>query len=203
MRTGGAHGCKPPPYFQHDSLLAILRSDTTQQVNTGYIIEAFGEGKNGVRDRAWLQFFSGHLDIKTLKAGKTSVEMTVSEVDVNTLPMKATLSMKNVVYSVYIVFSSSGYYIPKLSKCDCPDRWSLCSHTLVCFLLICVIQVEDDWSMHNIISFMPVPIKSLQIVPLLHHTFLVSSVPQSPERKRARQKILAMRMIQRKMKIQM
>ena len=79
--------------------------------------------------------------------------------------MKVTPSMKNVVYSVYIVFLSSGEYIPKLSKCDCPNGWLFCSHTLACFLLIRMIRVEEDWSMDDIISFMPVPIKSLQSVP--------------------------------------
>mmetsp|Transcript_24056 Transcript_24056/g.46005 ORF Transcript_24056/g.46005 Transcript_24056/m.46005 type:complete len:332 (+) Transcript_24056:104-1099(+) len=113
-----------------ESLLASLRSTSTPQVNAEYINGIFGEGKNGVRDRAWLRFVSGHLDIETLKIGKTSVEMNVSKVDVNLLSMKVTQSMKNVVYSVYIVFSSSEEYIPKLSKCDCPNGWLFCSHTL-------------------------------------------------------------------------
>ena len=90
-----------------ESLLASLRSTSTPQVNAEYINDIFGEGKNGVRDRAWLRFVSRHLDIETLKIGKTSVEMNDSKVDVNLLSMKVTPSMKNGVYSVYIVFSSS------------------------------------------------------------------------------------------------
>ena len=64
-----------------------------------------------------------------------------------------------------MVFSSNGLYVPKLSKCDCPNGWLFCSHTLATFLMIRMIQTQADWTMHDIINFMPVPIKSLQSVP--------------------------------------
>ena len=173
-----------------ESLLSILRSDSTPQVNAEYINAVFGNGKNGVRERSWLRFVSGHLDIETLKNGATKVEMNGSEFDVNILTMQVTPSMKNVVYNVYIVFSSSGDYIPKLSKCDCPNGWLFCSHTLACFLLIRMIQVQEEWSMGDIISFMPVPIKSLQSVPFAASYIFGELGVSKPGAKKGKQKTI-------------
>ena len=73
--------------------------------------------------------------------------------------------MKNLVYSVYVVFTLDGVYVPKLSKCDCPNGWLFCSHMLSVFLLIYLIQMKNDWDLQDIIKFMPVPIKTLQSIP--------------------------------------
>ena len=37
--------------------------------------------------------------------------------------------------------------------------------TLACFLIFRMIQLEDEWNMKDVLSFMPIPIKSLQSVP--------------------------------------
>ena len=55
---------------------------------------------------------------------------------------------------------------PKLSKCEYSNGWLFCSHQLAVFLLIYLIQIKMDWDLQEIIEFMPVPIKSLQSVPL-------------------------------------
>jgi hypothetical protein len=96
----------------------------------------------------------------------TEVEVNKKKEKVRIFEMKVTPSMKNVVYGVYIIFDSSGTYLPKLSKCDCPNGWLFCSHTLACFLIIYLVQKETDWTLKDVIQFMPVPIKSLQSVPL-------------------------------------
>ena len=80
--------------------------------------------------------------------------------------MKVTPSMKNAVYSVHVIFTCSGVYVQKLSKCDCPNGWLFCSHTLAIFVLFYAIQLtEEQWSFKDLKAFMPVPIKSLQSVP--------------------------------------
>ena len=54
----------------------------------------------------------------------------------------------------------------KLSKCNCPNGWLFCSHTLAIFVLFYAIQLtEEQWSFKDLKAFMPVPIKSLQSVP--------------------------------------
>ena len=57
-------------------------------------------------------------------------------------------------------------YIGKLSKCDCPNGWLFCSHTLATFLLIYLIQTKSDWDIVDVINFMPEPIKPLQNTPI-------------------------------------
>ena len=149
------------------AILAALRDDTDMpQVNSSYINTIFGEGKNGIRERAWLRFVSGHLDIETLQMAVTQIKVGEKTEDVRIFEMKVTPSMKNVVYSVYIIVTSQGIYLPKVSKCDCPNGWLFCSHTLACFLLIHLIQTQVDWTFDDVVNFMPVPIKSLQSFPL-------------------------------------
>ena len=43
-------------------------------IDSTYIDTIFGEGKNGIRERAWLRFQSGHLNIGTLRMANTSVD---------------------------------------------------------------------------------------------------------------------------------
>jgi len=147
------------------TLLNNLRSNSVAKVTADYINNIFGKGKNGIRERAWLRLVSGHLNIETLKMANTKVELDGKEENVKIFMMKVTPSMKNVVYNVYIVFTSDGVYVPKLSKCDCPNGWLFCSHTLACFMLFYMIQREDSWTFEDVVSFMPVPIKSLQNIP--------------------------------------
>ena len=92
---------------------------TFPKIDTEYIDSIFGLGKNGIRERAWLRFESGHLNMETLRSSKTKVKVRGVDEEVQILEMKITPSMKNVVYSVYIVVNSSGVYLDKLSKCDC------------------------------------------------------------------------------------
>jgi len=148
-----------------DTLLSNLRGNSVAKITANYVNDIFGLGKNGIRERAWLRLVSGHLNIDTLKMANAKVELDGKEEDVKIFMMEVTPSMKNVVYNVYIVFTSDGVYVPKLSKCDCPNGWLFCSHTLACFMLFYLIQKEDSWTFEDVISFMPVPIKSLQSVP--------------------------------------
>mmetsp|Transcript_10694 Transcript_10694/g.17717 ORF Transcript_10694/g.17717 Transcript_10694/m.17717 type:complete len:462 (-) Transcript_10694:423-1808(-) len=70
------------------------------------------------------------------------------------------------VYGVCLVFRSDGTYLPNKSKCDCPNGWLFCSHSLALFLLVRLIQVKRDWTYDDLCAFMPQPIKSLQNIPL-------------------------------------
>ena len=149
-----------------DEVLAVLRNDDTPKVDSAYLNNILGEGKNGIKDRSCLRFESGHLNINTLRMATTRVRNEGQDEEAHIFDMKITPSMKNVVYSVYIIFSSQGIYLAKLSKCDCPNGWLFCSHTLACFLLIYLIQTKPDWTFDQIVQFMPVPIKSLQSLPL-------------------------------------
>ena len=63
-----------------DSLLTFLRSECIPHVNDEYINQVFGEGKNGIRDRAWLRFVSRHLDVETLKMGRTQVKHNMASI---------------------------------------------------------------------------------------------------------------------------
>ena len=149
-----------------DNLLQKLRSAETPTINATYINTIFGRGMNGIRERAWLRLISGHLNIQTLRFAQSFTMIEEAENVINIFEIKVTPSMKNVAYSVYVVFTLNGVYIPKLSRCDCPDGWLFCSHTLATFLLIYLIHTETDWKMEQTVEFMPVPIKSLQSVPI-------------------------------------
>ncbi len=148
-----------------DEAVRAVRHDKTPTINTAYIESVFGVGKNGIRDRAWLRFVSGHMNVETLRVATCRVDVDGKEEMARIFEMKVTPSMKNVVYSVYLVFSMDGKFLNKLSRCDCPNGWLFCSHTLACFLLFYLIQQKVDWSFSDIVDAMPVPIKSLQSVP--------------------------------------
>uniref|UniRef100_A0A6U2A7Q9 SWIM-type domain-containing protein n=2 Tax=Pseudictyota dubia TaxID=2749911 RepID=A0A6U2A7Q9_9STRA len=56
--------------------------------------------------------------------------------------------------------------LPNKSKCDCPNGWLFCSHSLAYFLLFHVIQVKKQWSFDDLLHFMPQSIKLLQNLPI-------------------------------------
>ena len=95
-----------------NACLGQLREIQTPSINATYINDVFGEGKNGIRERAWLRMVSGHLDIDTLRFTQTRAMVDRTDTQVNIFEIKVTPSMKNLVYSVYVAFSSSGVYIP-------------------------------------------------------------------------------------------
>lgn len=148
-----------------DEAMRAVRHEKTPRINSAYIESEFGIGKNGIRDRAWLRFVSGHMDVETLRVATCRVDIDGKEEIARIFEMKVTPSMKNVVYSVYLVFSMDGKFLNKLSRCDCPNGWLFCSHTLACFLLFYLIQQKSDWTFSDVVGAMPVPIKSLQNVP--------------------------------------
>ena len=54
-------------------LLQFIRS-VVPTVNSKYIDEIFGTGMNGIRERSWLRFVSGSLDIQSLTLGTAKVD---------------------------------------------------------------------------------------------------------------------------------
>ena len=149
-----------------NEVLIALRDQDFPNIDSTYIDDVFGIGKNGVRERAWLRFESGHLNVETLRMATAEIEINQEKRGVRIYEIKVTPSMKNVVYSVYLFFDTSGNYLSKQSKCDCPNGWLFCSHTLSFFLLIYLIQQKHDCDFAEVVDFMPVPIKSLQSLPL-------------------------------------
>ena len=149
-----------------EELINAIRSEGTPRINADYINSIFGPGKNGIRERAWLRFESGHLDMDTLQMTDNEMVLNGKKEKVRIFTIKVTPSMKNVVYSVYIIFTASGIYVSKQSKCDCPNGWLLCSHLLAVLLVFYLIQKQDDWTYDDVKTFCPPPIKSLQSVPL-------------------------------------
>lgn len=147
----------------HD-LLTFIRSAAVPPVDEAYITSIFGLGKNGIRERAWKRFVSGSLDMNTLKMG--TAKMEGEDRPVHIIQIKCTPSMKSEVYDVCIVFNSDGIYLPNKSKCGCPNGWLFCSHSLALFILIRLIQMKAQWSYDNLCTVMPVPIKSLQNLPI-------------------------------------
>ncbi|EJK47770.1 hypothetical protein THAOC_33492 [Thalassiosira oceanica] len=111
--------------------------------------------------------------------------------------MKVTPSMKNVVYVVHIVFDSKGGYVANVSKCDCPNGWLFCSHSLAIFLVLYLIQRQSEWTLEDVVEFMPEPIKSLQNLPLAASLVFEELKVSSPgakkgkKRKREEKRVIA------------
>ena len=63
-----------------DAILNILSNNDIPTINSSYIDAIFGEGKNGIRERAWLRFESGHLNVETLinHAYHTPIDLVTS-----------------------------------------------------------------------------------------------------------------------------
>ena len=147
-------------------LLQFIRSDVPT-VNSEYVDKIFGTGMNGIRERSWLRFVSGSLDIQSLTLGTATIDG--QDEPIRILRIKCTPSMKSEVYDVSLSFKPDGsvvVYLPEKSKCDCPNGWLFCSHSLAFFILIRLLQVKRDWSFADLCKFMPPPIKSLQNLPL-------------------------------------
>ena len=121
-----------------------LRNESTPQIINTCIDVIFGIGKNGVSEQAWLCLESSHLDVGTLRVATTNIMIDGTETAVRIFEIKVTPSVKNAVYSMYIIFTTDEIYVRELSKCDCLNGWLLCSHTLACFLLFYLIQQQDD-----------------------------------------------------------
>eukprot|EP00984_Skeletonema_dohrnii_P024318 scaffold13436_cov73-Skeletonema_dohrnii-CCMP3373.AAC.3 len=99
-----------------DEAVRAVRDEKTPRINSAYIGSTFGEGKNGIRDRSWLRFVSGHMNVETLRVAICKVEVDGEEQMARIFEMKVTPSMKNVVYSVYLVFGMDGTFLNKLSR---------------------------------------------------------------------------------------
>lgn len=82
------------------------------------------------------------------------------------MEMKCTPSMKCEVYCCCLVFRDNGTYLGYKSKCDCPNGWLFCSHTLAVFLFFRVVQSKSKWSFVDLITVMPQPTKTLQNLPV-------------------------------------
>mmetsp|Transcript_36508 Transcript_36508/g.74330 ORF Transcript_36508/g.74330 Transcript_36508/m.74330 type:complete len:757 (-) Transcript_36508:306-2576(-) len=145
-----------------DDALALMRGNCVANIDSTWIDDKFGEGRNGVRNRAWLRFVSGHLNAASIRHAKTRIKGHNGEVTI--FEMKVTPSMKSEIYSVYLIFLENGEYVHDASKCDCPNGWLFCSHMLAFVLYIYLVQHRVDWTYPDVVSFMPEPIKTLQSI---------------------------------------
>ena len=89
--------------------MTLPRGSKTPITPPAYINEIFGTRMNGIRERAWLRLISGHLNIETFfSLAQSRAKVGERETKVNMFEIKVTPSVKNLVYSVYLVFSSGG-----------------------------------------------------------------------------------------------
>ena len=58
-----------------NEVLIVLRGQDIPDIDSAYINDVFGEGKNGVRNRAQLRFVSDHLNVETLRMATTEIEV--------------------------------------------------------------------------------------------------------------------------------
>ncbi|KAL7516228.1 hypothetical protein ACHAWX_001262 [Stephanocyclus meneghinianus] len=159
-----------------DQILSFIR-EGIRPVDDEYLDTIFGTGKNGIRLRALKRFNSGSLDINSLRIGKAVVEGE-GGCPVTIIEIKCTPSMKSEVYGSCLVFQNDGTYLNNKSKCDCPNGWLFCSHSLAVFLLFRVMQLKDSWGIKDLLDVMPQPIKTLQNLPIAAKMVLTGSTPE-------------------------
>ena len=128
--------------------------------------EIFGERKNGIRHRALLRIKSGHLDPQTLRS--TRAQLRGARVECFLFVVKVTPSMKAETYQVVVAANATtGEYIPApCSRCDCQNGRLLCSHMLALLGMIYLVQQHPNWSLDDLITAMPPPVKSMQNKPI-------------------------------------
>ena len=144
-------------------VLSFFR-DRVHHVDEDFLASKFGAGRNGVRVRAFRRFASGHLDIDTCKLA--SVKLAASGEKVTIVKAECVPSMKSDIYDVFLVFSSTGDFMPTPTRCDCPNGYLFCSHVLGMLLLVRLIQEQTTWDAAAVRAFMPLPLKCFAGVPI-------------------------------------
>ena len=132
--------------------------------NEIFIKQYFGEGRNGVRERAWGRINGGHFDIKTMRSAVCKCRTTTGIDPVRIFSIKCTPSMKKDAYTIYLVFRMlDDTFLPApASKCNCPVGRMFCSHMLAFIVLLGMMQsLRETETLVWFESRMPEPVKSL------------------------------------------
>ena len=164
------------------SVLEFYRDGST--VDSTYIDETFGEGRNGVRRRAYLRYLSGHYDVSSWRVAKAKLIDTGENVMV--VEMTCTPSMKSEGYCVRLVYSETGELLQNPSQCACPDGAFFCSHMLGVLLIVRTAQQQSSWSVEDLVGSMAEPIKTIQSIPIA--VSFVARIVEGSE-KRARKEV--------------
>jgi hypothetical protein len=88
------------------------------RIDPACVDREFGRGRNGVRKRAFRRFSGGCIDQRSFKSA--TAKLRESGDTVHIIWCKCTSSMKAEVYSVYLVVTDAGVFLPGPSRCDCP-----------------------------------------------------------------------------------
>ncbi len=124
----------------------------------------FGEGKNGVRDRAYTRLVSGHYHIKTLKVAM--IQPPTFDDEVIVFNITVTPSCKNGIYMVDLFFEKKdGSYIQD-STCDCPNSKLFCSHMIGVLLIFYILQQNNTISYDNFVNKLPTPNVQIRQLPI-------------------------------------
>jgi hypothetical protein len=162
--------CEAPLNWDKNGQRVIEQiKDVEIRFDEDFILKYFGDGRNGVRRRAWGRIVGGHFDLKTLQSTECKCLTNNGIEDVYIFSIKCSPSMKKEVYPIYLIFKKSDnqFLQAPASRCNCPAGRLFCSHMLGFIVLLSMIQDtnenEDyDWLLSN----MPDPVKSLHSICL-------------------------------------
>ena len=155
---------EPIIWVEEGPVVLQLVQDLRMALDETFLKEYFGVGRNGVRERAWGRINGGHFDIKTMRASTCNCRTADGVEAVRMFSIKCTPSMKNDVYTIYLVFriSDDVFIPPPASRCNCPVGRLFCSHMLASIVLLGMMQsLEENESYEWLESNMPDPVKSL------------------------------------------
>ena len=125
--------CSEPILWEADSSIVFnhVRNLTTV-FDEKFITENFGEGRNGVRERAWRRVHAGHFDLRSLQSAQCKCRTQVGIEDVRIFSIKCTPSMKKDVYTVFVILRTvdDTFVQGPASRCNCAVGRLFCSHML-------------------------------------------------------------------------
>ena len=129
------------------------------------VTERYGSRRNGVRRRSVKRIGDGHCCVENSRMRKGKLEGSDRAVII--VQSKCTPSMKADPYSISQFFDFlTGELLIDESHCECPAGRYRCSHILAETCMIYIAQLKSDWSLEDIVQFLPEAIKSLQALPI-------------------------------------
>ena len=157
--------CSEPIVWETDSAVVFdsVRNLTTV-FDEKFITEYFGEGRNGVRERAWRRVHAGHFDLRSLQSAQCKCRTQNGIEDVRIFSIKCTPSMKKDVYTVFVILRTvdDTFVQGPASRCNCPVGRLFCSHMLAFIVLFGMMKyLDDDEDWEWFVLNMPEPVKSL------------------------------------------
>lgn len=133
------------------------------EINDLVIDEIFGP-RPGVRARAKNWVTSGQFDISKLKVAE--VQFSDGQL-VYAITIQCVPSCASDYYDALIFVSNHGRFLgAPCSRCRCKAGNFFCAHMLGLLLILSIIQYDNLSTLGEIVSYMPMPIKSFQSLPI-------------------------------------